>query len=169
MDKTLLISDLLESSTRVALVVRPRRFGKTTNLTMLENFFACPIEPDNKEHRQELFIGSKIWNEKRELFDEHFCKYPVISLSLKVQSYLCICFEISMHVCLSVVPCRIFMIAKHGNSCKKNYVEFWHVCTRSTHTSLAASIIGRNPVSGSYFRDHTTHACRTPLRSSLST
>ncbi|RUO96648.1 hypothetical protein BC936DRAFT_141678 [Jimgerdemannia flammicorona] len=91
-DKTLLISEFLQCTTRVSLVVRPRRFGKTTNLTMLKNFFACPIEPDNKERRQELFRDSKIWREERKLFDEHFCKYPVISFSLKV------CLDISTPV-----------------------------------------------------------------------
>ncbi|RUP43648.1 hypothetical protein BC936DRAFT_136906 [Jimgerdemannia flammicorona] len=83
-DKTLLISDFLESSMLVSHVVRPRCFGKTTNLTMPRNFFACPIEPDNKERRQDLFRDSKIWSEKRKLFKEHFCKYPIIFINHKV-------------------------------------------------------------------------------------
>ena len=83
-DKTLLIADLVESSPRVVVVVRPRRFGKTTNLSMLKTFFSVPIAPDSKEYRQELFRDSKIWKTKKELFDNHFCKYPVIKFTLKV-------------------------------------------------------------------------------------
>ncbi|RUS27848.1 hypothetical protein BC938DRAFT_482649 [Jimgerdemannia flammicorona] len=82
-DKTLLISEFIESSTTVALVVRPRRFGKTTNLTMLKNFFSFPIHPDNKKRRLELFKGSKIQTQNPRLFKQYFCKFPVIFISFK--------------------------------------------------------------------------------------
>ena len=83
-DKTLLVADFIECNAVVSLVVRPRRFGKTINLTMLRDFFSIPIHPDNKDYRRELFVDTKIMKERPELFDEHFCKYPVIFLSLKV-------------------------------------------------------------------------------------
>jgi len=83
-DKTLLIKDIIENTTSVSLVVRPRRFGKTTNLSMLRYYFSIPVHPDNKKHQHELFKGSKIETQNQELFKQHFCKYPVIYLSLKV-------------------------------------------------------------------------------------
>ncbi|KAF0425690.1 DUF1703-domain-containing protein [Gigaspora margarita] len=81
-DKTSLIAEFIECASLVSLVVRPRRFGKTTNLTMLKEFFSIPIYPDNENYRHELFRDTKI--AKRScLLDSHFCKYPVIFLSLK--------------------------------------------------------------------------------------
>ena len=85
-DKTLLIADFIDCVAIVSLVVRPRRFGKTINLTMLRDFFAIPIHPDNEDYRYELFKDTKI-TERQSLFDTHFCKYPVIFLSLKVWYY----------------------------------------------------------------------------------
>ena len=82
-DKTLLIADFVDCVAMVSLVVRPRRFGKTINLTMLRDFFSIPIHPDNEDYRRELFNDTKIMG-RLDLFDKHFCKYPVIFLSLKV-------------------------------------------------------------------------------------
>ncbi|CAH1770081.1 7029_t:CDS:2, partial [Entrophospora sp. SA101] len=60
LDKTLLIADFLECSSAVSVIVRPRRFGKTTNISMLKNFFSIPNDPDNIEYRHELFKNTKI-------------------------------------------------------------------------------------------------------------
>ena len=87
LDKTSLISEFIECNSKVSLVVRPRRFGKTVNLTMLRDFFSIPIHPDNEDYRRELFNDTKIMG-RLDLFDKHFCKYPVIFLSLKVWCYL---------------------------------------------------------------------------------
>ncbi|PKB97230.1 hypothetical protein RhiirA5_404274 [Rhizophagus irregularis] len=81
-DKTLLISEFIECKGIVSLVVRPRRFGKTINLTMLREFFSIPIHPDNKDYRYELFKDTKIM-ERSDVYNKYFCKYPVIFLSLK--------------------------------------------------------------------------------------
>ncbi|RGB22823.1 hypothetical protein C1646_822395 [Rhizophagus diaphanus] len=81
-DKTSLIAEFIECASGVSLVVRPRRFGKTTNLTMLKEFFSIPIYPDNEKYRRELFRDTKI-TERSCLLRDHFCKYPVIFLSLK--------------------------------------------------------------------------------------
>lgn len=51
---------------------------------MLRDFFSIPIHPDNEGYRRELFKDTKIMKEKPDLFNEYFCKYPVIFLSLKV-------------------------------------------------------------------------------------
>jgi predicted AAA-ATPase/PD-(D/E)XK nuclease superfamily protein len=75
-DKTLLIEELVEKETEVALIPRPRRFGKTLNLSMLRYFFE-----KNKHDRSYLFKSLKIWqNSKCRALQGHF---PVIFISLK--------------------------------------------------------------------------------------
>lgn len=74
-DKTRLIKDLLEHIAYVNLFTRPRRFGKTLNMSMLKYFFE--IDSDST-----LFDGLEISREK-ELCDKYMGKFPVISISLK--------------------------------------------------------------------------------------
>ncbi len=74
-DKTALISELLRSGGMVYLFTRPRRFGKTLNMSMLEYFFS--IEGD-----QSVFDGVEISKDTK-LCEEYMGKYPVISISLK--------------------------------------------------------------------------------------
>ena len=74
-DKTRLIKDLLERPAYVNLFTRPRRFGKTLNMSMLKYFFE--IDSDST-----LFNGLAIAEEK-ELCDQYMGKFPVISISLK--------------------------------------------------------------------------------------
>ncbi len=74
-DKTRLIQDLLEHISYVNLFTRPRRFGKTLNMSMLKYFFE--IGSDST-----LFDGLEISGE-RELCKKYMGKFPVISISLK--------------------------------------------------------------------------------------
>lgn len=74
-DKTKLIEELLENWGKVNLFTRPRRFGKTLNMSMLQCFFE--IGTDGA-----LFDGLYI-SKNRELCDAHMGKYPVIFVSLK--------------------------------------------------------------------------------------
>ena len=74
-DKTGLISELLRNGGMVNLFTRPRRFGKTLNMSMLEYFFS--IEGDKS-----IFDGLEILKDPK-LCDECMGKYPVISVSLK--------------------------------------------------------------------------------------
>ena len=74
-DKTELISELIRNGGMVNLFTRPRRFGKTLNMSMLEHFFS--IERD-----QSIFEGLKISKDTK-LCEEYMGKYPVISISLK--------------------------------------------------------------------------------------
>jgi hypothetical protein len=81
-DKTLLIQELLDDYSTVTLFTRPRRFGKTLNLSMIKYFFGdTGDEALNEEHRH-LFDGLKI-AEAGEEYLQHMQQYPVISLSLK--------------------------------------------------------------------------------------
>ena len=77
-DKSLFIKEIIDEDSRVTLLPRPRRFGKTLNLTMLQSFFE---KTEKKEETKKLFSGLKI--EKEEVFDEHICRYPVIFLTFK--------------------------------------------------------------------------------------
>ena len=74
-DKTDLIKELLNNWGEVNLFTRPRRFGKSLNISMLENFFSI-------EKNQDIFHGLKIAKETT-LCEEYMGKYPVISISLK--------------------------------------------------------------------------------------
>ena len=74
-DKTKLIEQLLESWGKVNLFTRPRRFGKTLNMSMLRYFFEIGTD-------RRLFDGLYI-SQNKQLCEEYLGKFPVIFLSLK--------------------------------------------------------------------------------------
>lgn len=74
-DKTKLIEQLLENWSKVNLFTRPRRFGKTLNMSMLKSFFEIGAD-------RTLFDGLYI-SRNQKLCEEYMGKYPVIFLSLK--------------------------------------------------------------------------------------
>ncbi len=73
-DKTAFIKEWWESGDAVTLIARPRRFGKTLNMSMTEQFFSLKYA-----RRSDLFEGKKIWEDEK--FRELQGTYPVISLS----------------------------------------------------------------------------------------
>ena len=76
-DKTGLIIDIIKTRlAKVKLITRPRRFGKTLNLSMLRYFF----DIEGAERNRSLFNGLEI---EKTPYMEHFAAYPVISLTLK--------------------------------------------------------------------------------------
>lgn len=75
-DKTGLIAELVRSSAEVTLITRPRRFGKTLGMSMLESFF--DIRKDSKK----LFDGLEISHQKN-LCEKWMNQWPVVFLSLK--------------------------------------------------------------------------------------
>ena len=75
-DKTLFIKELIDDTSEAVLFPRPRRFGKTLNMSMLKYFFDIELES------RELFKGLKIMQEGAKYLDE-MNKYPVIFLTLK--------------------------------------------------------------------------------------
>ena len=80
-DKTGMIRELLENIGKVNLFTRPRRFGKTLNMSMLKYFFEMGTDAA-------LFEGLEIARE-RALCEEYMGKFPVISVSLKDVSGRC--------------------------------------------------------------------------------
>ena len=75
-DKTMLIEKLLINRTPVTLFTRPRRFGKTLNMSMLKYFF----DVKDKEENKKLFENLKIYDSE---YMSEQGKYPVIFISLK--------------------------------------------------------------------------------------
>lgn len=73
-DKTKFIEDIVKDITKVQLITRPRRFGKTLNMSMLKYFF----DIENKENNRKLFEG--LYIENSSVIEEQG-KYPVIFLS----------------------------------------------------------------------------------------
>ncbi|KAI9506485.1 hypothetical protein BX070DRAFT_242958 [Coemansia spiralis] len=94
-DKTLVCKAFLASALTPLCICLPRRFGKTFNLSIIEEFFnvvnasdAAPADGHLDEQacrlsRRKLFEDSLLRTEESEFFDEHFCKYPVIRLDFK--------------------------------------------------------------------------------------
>lgn len=82
-DKTTFIKELLDNGSEVSLFMRPRRFGKTLNLSMIKYFFEKTFDQDGKEENNSyLFDGLNIMA-SGETYKSHMGQYPVISLSLK--------------------------------------------------------------------------------------
>ena len=61
-DKTMLIADVLDKGPAVTLFCRPRRFGKSLNLSMLQRFFEIPVGVDAGKSYAGLFEGLAIWD-----------------------------------------------------------------------------------------------------------
>jgi hypothetical protein len=79
-DKSLLIKEIVEDDSKVILIQRPIRFGKTINMSMLNSFF------NNKDNSKELFKGLFIEHHKNIMKKQG--KHPVIYISFKDQKYL---------------------------------------------------------------------------------
>ena len=76
-DKTMYIKNIIDNQSKVVLITRPRRFGKTLNMSTLKYYFDC-TQKDNKE----LFNGLKIM-EQGEKYTSKLGYYPVIYITLK--------------------------------------------------------------------------------------
>lgn len=81
-DKTLLIEELYERKGKVTLFTRPRRFGKSLNLSMLQYFYEDTGDKKRNTENKRLFDGLKIMDAGKAIVGR-MGKYPVISLSLK--------------------------------------------------------------------------------------
>ncbi len=88
-DKSLFIKDILDKGDSILLIPRPRRFGKTLNLSMLKYFFDCCPKPggktdgqDEKDSNKKLFDSLSIARSGKKYLDK-MGKFPVIFLSFK--------------------------------------------------------------------------------------
>ncbi|QTL97470.1 AAA family ATPase [Iocasia frigidifontis] len=84
-DKTLFIKDIIENISKVILLTRPRRFGKTLNFSMLKCFLEIPecrkLENEDKDYLY-LFENLKISEDER-FIKKNFGQYPVLNFSFK--------------------------------------------------------------------------------------
>ncbi len=76
-DKSLYIKDIIDNQSSVILVTRPRRFGKTLNMSMLKYYFDCTAK-----NNEELFANLKIM-EQEEQYTSKLGAYPCIYMTLK--------------------------------------------------------------------------------------
>ena len=83
-DKSMLIADVIDSGATALLFCRPRRFGKSLNLSMIQRFLEIPSPSDPvARDTTELFEGLAIWDAAQGQYRAHHAAYPVISISLK--------------------------------------------------------------------------------------
>ena len=75
-DKTLLIDEMLMNKSKVTLFTRPRRFGKTLNMSMLKYFFDVKDKEENKKFFENLKVSDSEYMSEQG-------KYPVTFISLK--------------------------------------------------------------------------------------
>ena len=132
-DKTLLLKELLDSGSLVSLIVRPRRFGKTTNLTMIRYFFEKHPDLENCEF---LFKDKMIWKEGSE-YTEHCGRYPVVYLTLKdiKESNWENC-ETRIKIVLSEEFKRHKYLLKGDSITGQDRVDFENIINRSAELSL---------------------------------
>ena len=76
-DKSLLIREIIDDSAEVILITRPRRFGKTLNMSMLYYFFQC-----QHSLNQDIFENLTI-SQNKSFCEKHQNRYPVIFVSFK--------------------------------------------------------------------------------------
>lgn len=122
-DKTRFISELLHNWGAVNLFTRPRRFGKSLNMSMLENFFS-------PEGDKRIFDHLDILKETA-LCEEYMGKYPVISLSLKEISSLSyeMAFQMAVQTMTETAEKFFFLLeSEHLNERDKaEYQNFWTI------------------------------------------
>jgi hypothetical protein len=77
-DKTLFVKEVIETSATVQFIIWPRQFGRTSNLSLLNDFFDCKASRQKQEFKE-----LNIWSVDNGAYQSHYKKYPVIFLSLK--------------------------------------------------------------------------------------
>ncbi len=173
-DKTLLIKELLDKKGEVNLFTRPRRFGKTLNISMLQYFFEDARENDGrKRDNRSLFEGLRIM-EEGEKYLSKFGKYPVISLSLKSakqpnfeEAYMALRTEIAgefkrhsfiaEHECLFPDEKELFLklMLQKGEKAEYNQsLKFLSSCMKKYYGKKAMILIDEYdvPLENSFFR-----------------
>ncbi len=118
-DKTMFIKEWWESDDEVTLITRPRRFGKTLNMSMVEQFFSVQYAG-----RKELFEGLSIWKEKA--YQDLQGSYPVISLSfanVKERNYTAAVQRICQIITELYNDCRFLIMKEILSEEEKEYFQ----------------------------------------------
>ena len=128
-DKTDFIREWWDNGDDVTLITRPRRFGKTLNMSMVEQFFSVDYAD-----RGELFEGLSIW--KNEKYRQLQGTYPVISLSF---ANAC---KLSKSIYNNMIRTVIFAEPYHFNHetshpVKPDFLSNCYICFSLLHMSLS--------------------------------
>ena len=116
-DKTGLIADLLHNWGAVNLFTRPRRFGKSLNMSMLEHFFSLNGD-------KSIFDGLEI-SKEASLCEEYMGKYPVLSISLKgidARNYE-MAFEMAIQI-MKRVPAKVQYLLESDALSEQDKAEY---------------------------------------------
>ena len=131
-DKTLFIKEWWENEDEVTLITRPRRFGKTLNISMVEQFFSVDYAG-----RSDLFKNMKIWEDEQ--YHSLQGKFPVISLSFSgvkgsdfTDTRRQICQEISD------IYSRYWFLLNEEGILNEREKEFFHLISRDMDNDVAA-------------------------------
>ena len=131
-DKTLFIKEWWENEDEVNLISRPRRFGKTLNISMVEQFFSVDYAG-----RSDLFKNMKIWEDEK--YHSLQGKFPVISLSFSgvkgsdfTDTRRQICQEISD------IYSRYWFLLNEEGILNEREKEFFHLISRDMDNDVAA-------------------------------
>ena len=131
-DKTYFIKEWWENEDEVTLITRPRRFGKTLNISMVEQFFSVDYAG-----RSDLFKNMKIWEDEK--YHSLQGKFPVISLSFSgvkgsdfTDTRRQICQEISD------IYSRYWFLLNEEGILNEREKEFFHLISRDMDNDVAA-------------------------------
>lgn len=193
-DKTYMIRDLIEKGSKVNLFTRPRRFGKTLNLSMIRRFFEDEIGYDGKKISNSYLFANLEISSYGEDYAGYQERYPVISISLKSakqpdygMAYQCLVDEIikeySRHAYvlmgtrLPEYAKKRFEAVMNRDGERSDYataLEFLSYCLKEYHRQKVIILIDEYdvPLENSYLRDfygEMTDFIRSLFESALKT
>lgn len=131
-DKSMLIDELLNKKSKVTLLPRPRRFGKTLNMSMLNYFFNI----ENKKVNSKLFDGLDIFNTDKMIYQG---EYPVIYISLKdikVSSWM-ECFKALKHLISDLFQSKIHIRESLNEIQIKNFND---ILMKNEHADYSSAL-----------------------------
>jgi len=180
-DKSLMIKDLIESTAKATLITRPRRFGKTLNMSMVRRYFEDERDYEgNKTDNSYLFDGLKITCDKdfESKYKAHMGAYPVIDLTLnmaKQSTYELSYYQIKQQICSEFKRHRYVLNSKammkddydtyssimYGNDDEKLYtaaIGFLSKCLFDYHKSPVIVLVDEYdvPLQNAYFEGFYT-------------
>lgn len=126
-DKSMLILEILNAERTEILITDPRRFGKSTNLSMIRNFFEKLPDAEAAEANRKLFIDLKI-NKFEDVVNDHLGKYSVIFLNFYATSIFsyddALCF-VKKVVHYAFIEHNYLINSNILNASQKKYVNKW--------------------------------------------
>ena len=143
-DKTLLIRDIIEKGDKVNLFTRPRRFGKTLSLTMLQTFFELEYDYDgNIVDNRKYFEGKKIMEAGDEVVSM-LGKYPVLFLTLKSAKqpdFVGAFYQLKNAIWQEIDRHRYLLDSDKLNEEEKEQLRQWINCDRTAYADIPEDMV----------------------------